>query len=144
MELGFATHDPETRKLHISDEQLGLIGNFDETCLNLDGSSTDRGGRPEAYTYDPWFPMVGKGTCKSSLTSLLITSSTAASEAFPPHLQYLTKAKTKETMRLDYDIMEHAQQVLGSLDVRTCVLGQFRLDRTRREGWTRKSLQNIF
>ncbi len=93
MELGFATRDPETRKLHISDEQLGLIGNFDETCLNLDGSSTNRGGHPKAYIYDPRFPMVGKAMCKSSLTSMLITGSTAAGEAFSPHLQYPTNIR---------------------------------------------------
>jgi hypothetical protein len=53
VELGFAMCDQETGKLHISDKQLGLIGNFNETCLNLDGSSTNCGGCPEAYIYDP-------------------------------------------------------------------------------------------
>ncbi len=113
VELGFATRDPETGKLHTLDEQLGLIGIFNKTCLNPDGSSTNRGGCPEAYIYNPWYPMVGKATCKSSLMSTLITGSTAAGEAFPPHLQYPTKARTKETMQLDYDVVEHAQQVLG-------------------------------
>jgi hypothetical protein len=113
VELGFAMRNPETGKVHIPDEQLGLIGIFDEMCLNLDGSSTNCGGRPEALLYDPRFPMVGKATCKSSLTSTLITGSTAAGEAFPPHLQLPTKAKIKEMMRLDYDIIEHALQVLG-------------------------------
>ena len=50
MELGFAVCNPTSGKIHIPEDQLGNIdiGNFDETCLNLDGSSTNRGGRPEA------------------------------------------------------------------------------------------------
>ena len=74
VELGFAVCDPITGKIHIPEDQLGLIGNFDETCLNLDGSSTNRGGRrPEVFIYDPRFPVVGKATCKTLLTSTLIT-----------------------------------------------------------------------
>ena len=98
VELGFANRDPTTWKIHIPEDRLGLISNFDEMCLNLNGSSTNRGGRPEALIYDPRFPVVGKATCKSSLTSTLITGSTAAGEAFPPHIQYVPKAKTAETM----------------------------------------------
>ena len=113
VELGFAVHDTTTGKLHIPEDQLGLIGNFDETCLNLNGSSTNRGGCPEAFIYDPIFPLVGKTTCKTLLTSTLITGSTAAGEAFPPHIQYVTKAKTPETMRLDVDVAEHVPWVLG-------------------------------
>ena len=63
--------------------------------------------------YDPRFPFVGKATCKSSLTSTLITGSTAAGETFPPHIQYVTKAKTVETMRLDMDVAEHVPRVIG-------------------------------
>jgi hypothetical protein len=105
--LGFAVCDPTTGKIHIPEEQLGLIGNFDETCLNLDGSSTNHGGCTEAFIYFPRFPVVGKGTCKTSLTSTLITGSTAAGEAFPPHIQYMTKAKTPEIMRLHVDICDN-------------------------------------
>jgi hypothetical protein len=98
VELGFAVCDPTTGKIHIPEDQLGLIGNFDEMCLNLDGSSTNRGGHPEAFIYDPRFPVVRKVACKTLLTSTLITGSTATGEAFPPHIQYVTKAKTPETM----------------------------------------------
>ncbi len=63
--------------------------------------------------YDPRFPVAGKAACKSSLTSTLITGSTATGEAFPPHIQYVTKAKTAETMRLDIDVAEHVPQVIG-------------------------------
>jgi len=113
VELGFAVCDTTTGKIHIPEDQLELIGNFDETCLNLEGSSTNHGGRPEAFIYDPRFPVVGKATCKNSLTSTLVTGSTAAGEAFPPHIQYVTKAKTPETMRLDVNIAEHVPRVLG-------------------------------
>ena len=92
VELGFAVCDTTTGKIHIPEDQLGLIGDFDETCLNLDGSSTNRGGRPEAFIYDPRCPVVGKATCKTSLASMLITGSTATGEAYPPNIQYLTKA----------------------------------------------------
>ena len=81
MELGFATRDPTTGKIDIVEEQLALICNFNESCLLLDGSTTNRGGRPEALIYDPRFPLVRKVTCKSSLTLTLITGSTAAGEA---------------------------------------------------------------
>jgi DNA-binding IclR family transcriptional regulator len=30
VELGFAVHDPTTGKIHIQEDQLGLIGNFDK------------------------------------------------------------------------------------------------------------------
>jgi hypothetical protein len=43
----------------------------------------------------------------------LITGSTATGEAFPPHIQYVAKSKTPETMRLDVDVAEHVPRVLG-------------------------------
>jgi len=113
VELGFAWRDETTRKVHIPDEMLRLIVNFDETCLSLCGATTNRGGRPEALIYDPRFPMVGKATSKSSLTTTMITGSTAAGEALPPHIQFATKAKTPDAMRLDFDVVEHVPQVLG-------------------------------
>ncbi len=63
--------------------------------------------------YDPRFPVVGKATCKTSLTSTLITGSTAAGEAFQPHIQYVTKAKTLEMMQLNVDVAEHVPWVRG-------------------------------
>ena len=73
------------------------IGNFDETCLSLDGSNNNRGGRPECVIYDPRFPLVGKATSKSALTTTMISGSTVAGEAYPPHLQFQTKVKTTDT-----------------------------------------------
>jgi len=74
VELGFAYYDPITNKVCIPREQLINILNFDETCMSMDGSTQNRGGRPEVILYDPRFPQVGKATCKkSSLTSTMIT-----------------------------------------------------------------------
>ena len=115
VELGFAYHDMLTNKVCIPDEQLTNIVNFDEACLSLDESIQSRGGQPEVILYDPRFPPVGKGTSKSSLTSTMITSSNVADHPIPPHLQFQSKAKTKETMKLQYDLMIHMP----------CVSGQF-------------------
>ena len=57
--------------------------------------------------------MVGNATSKSSLSMIMIAGSTAAGEALPPHIQFSTKAQSPEAMRLDYDVIEHAPQVLG-------------------------------
>jgi hypothetical protein len=39
VELGFAARDPTTGKIHIPEDQLGNIGNFDETCLSLNAAA---------------------------------------------------------------------------------------------------------
>jgi hypothetical protein len=51
---------------------------------------------------------------KSSLTSTLITGSTAAGEAFPPHIQFQSKAKSADTARIDVDVAEYVQLVRGT------------------------------
>ena len=84
--------------------------------------------------YDPRFPVVGKATCKNLLKSTMITGSTATGEAFPPHIQNVTKAKTPATMHLDVDVAEHVPWVLGSLAAKRSAHGQYLLDRTRRVG----------
>ena len=43
VELGFAIKLNDDGEIHIPDDQLGRIINFDETCLSLDGSGK-RGG----------------------------------------------------------------------------------------------------
>jgi hypothetical protein len=58
VKLGFADWDETTGKVHIPEEMLRLIGNFDKTSLSLCGATTNCGGRPEALIYDPRFPMV--------------------------------------------------------------------------------------
>lgn len=102
VELGFATRDASDSVV-IPEEQLKNIVNFDETCLSLDGSEGNRGGRPVVVFYDPRFPQVGKGTSKSALTTTMITGSTAAGEALPPHFQFQTAAQTVERERIRRD-----------------------------------------
>ncbi len=65
--------------------------------------------------YNPRFPQVGKGTSKSALTTTMITGCNAAGDPIPPHLQFQSKAKTKEKMKLQYNVAEHMP----------CVIGQF-------------------
>jgi hypothetical protein len=113
VELGTSVRDPISSKVSIPEEQLKNIGNFDETCLSLDGSNNNCGGRPECVIYDPRFPLVGKAMSKGALTTTMISGSTAAGEAYPLHLQFQTKAKTTDTMRLDYDVAEHTPRVMG-------------------------------
>ena len=107
MELGFAYYDPITNKVCIPEEQLINILNFDETCMSMDGSTQNRGVRPEVILYDPMFPQVGKVTSKSSLTSTMITGSNAAGDPIPPHLQFQSTAMSKEMMKLQYDVIDH-------------------------------------
>ena len=102
VELGLATKLNDDGNIHIPDEQLGRIINFDETCLSLDGSG-NRGGHPEVVFYNPLLPQVGRGTSKSSLTTTMITGSSALGEALPPHFQFQTSAQTVETQRARID-----------------------------------------
>ena len=127
VELGTAIRDPITGKVTIPKEQMSNIGNFDKTCLSLDGSNNNRGGRPECIIYDPRLPQVGKATSKSALTTTMITGSTAAGEAFPPHLQFQSKAQSVDTMCLDYDVGEHVPLVVGKFGTNAKRRGQCRL-----------------
>ena len=113
IELGLADRDPTTGKVMIPEEQLRNMINLDETNCSLDGSTQNKGGRPEGILSDPRFPMVGRMTSKSSLSTTLICGSNAAGEALPPHIQFATKAQSKETMRLDIDSFDHIPDVRG-------------------------------
>ena len=105
IQFQFAICD-NTGKVHIPPELLHRIGNFDETCLSLDGSNTVHNGCPDCMIYNPRFPVIGSATSKSSLTSTLITGSNAAGEAFPPHIQFQSKAKSDDTARIDVNVAE--------------------------------------
>ena len=113
VELGFAYLNPVTGQLCIPEDQLRNFLNFKETCLSMDGSITNRGGRPETILYNPRFPQLGKAVVKSGLTTTMITGSNAAGDPIPPHLQYQTKAKSTEQMKLDYDVAEYMPLVQG-------------------------------
>ena len=62
VELGFAFRDETTGKVHIPEEMLLFIGNFDEASLFLCDATTNGGGQPKALIYDSRFSMVGKAT----------------------------------------------------------------------------------
>ena len=80
LELGFIEID-SSGKCFIPDHQLRNILNFDETCLLLDGSSINRGGRPAACLNDTRLPEVGISTSKTSHTTTMITGINALGKA---------------------------------------------------------------
>ncbi len=113
VKLGFAYHNSITNKICIPKEQLTNIVNFNETCLSLDGRMQNCGGQPEVILHDPRFPQVGQATSKSSLTTTMITGNNVSGDPIPPHLQFQSKAKTKEAMKLQYDVTDHMPYVHG-------------------------------
>ncbi len=90
--------------------QLKRILNFDETCLSLNGSTSKRGGCPEVILFDPRFPMVGKATLKSSLSTMMITGNSAAGDPIPPHLHFMTKSMSVDS-RVHYNIAKYMPQI---------------------------------
>ena len=111
VELGFA-HLDEHGDVIIPDDQLHRILNFDETCLSHDGSNGARGGRPEVFIYDPRLPLPGKRTSKCSSMTTMITGSTAAGEALPPHFQFQMSAKSNETQHIRIDVADLYKKVV--------------------------------
>jgi len=111
-QLGFATRNSDG-DLIIPDDQLSRILNVDETCLSVDGSQGNRGGRPAVTFYDPRLPTIGRGASKSALTSTMITGSTAAGEAIPPHFQFQTKAKTEDAQRIRMETFKYMPKVVS-------------------------------
>ena len=95
-------------------EQLSHIINVDKSCLSLDGNNRQRGGHPEAVLYCPRLPQTGRATGKSSMTTNLITGSTAAREAIPKHFQFPMKAQIAETERLSVELVAYMPHVRGN------------------------------
>jgi hypothetical protein len=106
VEQGFAHCILLTNKISLPPDQLKNILNFDETCLSLDGSTSKRGGCPKVILYDPRFPVVGKATSKSSLSTTMITGSNAAGHPIPLHLQFMTKSTSVDSC-FHYNIAKH-------------------------------------
>ena len=104
-QLGFARRNSDGERV-IPDDQLSRILNVDETCLSVDGSQGNRGGRPAVTFYDPRLPTIGRGASKSALTSTMITGSTAAGEAIPPHFQFQTKAQMEDAQRIRMEMFK--------------------------------------
>ena len=89
------------------------ILNFDETCLSLDGSKSNRGGRPTVTYYDVRFPQLGKATSKSALTTTMISGSSAAGESIPPHFQFQTSATSAEGEAIRIEMVRFLLPVEG-------------------------------
>jgi len=96
----------------ISGEQLKRIVNIDETALSFDGSEGRCGGRPAIQFTDPNLQASYKRTSKSSTTITMITGSSAAGEAIPPHFQFPTRAK-EDTAKIKNDVFKYLKKVLG-------------------------------
>jgi hypothetical protein len=117
VKLGFATKLNDGDEIYINDEQMARIMNFDETCCSLDGGASTRGGRPEVTFYNLHLPQLGIGTSKSALTTTLITESSAAGEAIPPHFQYPTMAKIEDPQKLRMEIAMYGPDILCKFGV---------------------------
>ena len=114
VKLGFAfTNDNDNTV--IPDEQLERILNIDETCLVMDGSKCNHGGRPKVMFYSQTLPNLRKSTIKSSVSTTMITGSTAAGEAIPPHFQFSTTSKSEETQRVNVNSIAFFPKVKGKL-----------------------------
>ncbi|KAL7490610.1 hypothetical protein ACHAWT_000174 [Skeletonema menzelii] len=112
IELGFAYQDDDG-KVIIPPEQLARIMNIDETALIMDASTSQRGGRPEATFYYGGLPNLGNQSIKNSLSTTMITGSTAAGEAIPPHFQFSTAAQSDDTQRFRYETLAYMKKVKG-------------------------------
>ena len=79
---------------------------LDVTCISLDGSNGNRGGRPDIVFFYPRLPRPQKSTSKTSLKTTMIGGSTAEGKALPPHLQFQKKAQSDATQRLRNEMSE--------------------------------------
>ncbi len=114
---GFATC-MEDGTVNVPDEQKKRILNLGESALLMDGSTQKKGSCPSVTLYDRSLPAHGFIASKTSQSTTLITGSTAAGEALPPHFQFSTTAKSEE----------HAHICLESVKFMKNVIGQFRHD----------------
>ena len=112
LELGFIEID-SSGKCFIPDHQLRNILNFDETCLLLDGSSINRGGRPAACLNDTRLPEVGISTSKTSHTTTMITGINALGKALPPHFEFMMSAQSDEGKQIRNECLRYMLNVIG-------------------------------
>ena len=112
--MGFSCRD-DAGDLIIPKDQPQRILNVDEFLISMDGSKYRRGGRPSAVFHSPNLPLSGRPNGKSGITTTLITGSTAAGEVIPPHLQFSTKAKTTDKMRLRDELVKYYPNIHGKL-----------------------------
>ena len=84
----------------VDDDGDGATGDYNDDD-DYDGNNDDDGDGNS---------VIGSGATgyyesKSALTTTMISGSTGAGEAYPPHLQFQTKAKTTDTIRLDCGVV---------------------------------------
>ena len=89
------------------------ILNLDETCLSLDGTEGNRGGRRSVVFFNASMSRAGTPSSKSSVTHTMITSATASRESLPPHFQFSTRAKTDEHAIIKLEVMKWMKNVRG-------------------------------
>jgi len=112
VEYGFATINTDG-SLHFPGEMKARIINMDEACLSLDGSNSNRGGRPTVTYYDVRFPQLGKATSKSALLLMMICGSSELGKAIPPHFQFQTSATSAEGEAIRIEIIRYFTPVKG-------------------------------
>ena len=112
-ELGFGYTDDDG-KFVIPEDQLRRILNLDETNLSVDGSNQRRGGRPAVAFVNPSLPRLGEQVPKSGYSLTLITGSTAAGEALPPHFQFATRATDPARIKIRFDAPRYTKRVRGT------------------------------
>jgi hypothetical protein len=110
VEFGFATYDADG-ELVIDAELMHRILNMDETCISLNRSNGDRGGRPTVTYYDIRFPQLGRATSKSALTTTMISGSNSAGEPIPSHFQFQTAAQTDEAEAVRVETIRYSLDV---------------------------------
>ncbi len=79
----------------------------------MDGKTQQRGGCPSVTFYDGSLPVLGMIVSKTSQSSTLITGSTAAGEALPPHFQFSTTAKSERCKRISLETVRFMKNVRG-------------------------------
>ena len=77
-------------------------------------AKSNGGGIPAIIFYHRIFPQLGKETIKTSTAITMIGGSTVSGEPVPPHLQFTTKYKSEETMRMHMETVAYFHKLLGT------------------------------
>jgi hypothetical protein len=84
--------------------------NLDESCIDLDGSEGNAGGRPVTNYFDRTLPNAGTASSKTSDACTIVAGSNAAWEPLPVHFQLPSKAK-RDNYRFNLEILDNMQTV---------------------------------
>jgi hypothetical protein len=142
VEYGFTTIN-QNGQLHFDEKMKMRVLNLDETNMSLDGSNSNRGGRPTATYYDLRFPQLGKATLKSALSTTMISGSTAAGEPLPPHFQFQTAAQSAEGEAIQIECIHYMLDVRGTFGHPTEQSFPILLGLNAKGGWTMMNFQSI-